>query len=201
MEKTAISISKGNVKMGEIKSVSLPPVITCAENCTCAKKCYAMRMYRRFKNTKESYNRNLEIFTTDPTEYWNQVNDTLCTSRFFRFHVSGDIPTYKYLLDMVETVRKNPHCDVLVFTKRYNYVNKALDSGVEFPKNLHILFSEWNGMNMYNPHNMPIAHVIFKGKEPKANWNICTGNCLECAKANVNCWALQNGEHVAFHEH
>lgn len=50
-------------------------------------------------------------------------------------------------------------------------------------------------------NNSIIAHVIFKGSEPKANWNICTGNCLECAKANVNCWALKNGEHVAFHEH
>ena len=196
-----VSISKGNIKMGEIKSVSLPPVLTCAENCTCAKKCYAMRMYRRFKQTKESYNRNLEIFTTNSTAYWKQIDSALCTSRFFRFHVSGDIPTYDYLLGMVETVRNNPHCDVLVFTKRYNFINKALYSGVEFPTNLHILFSEWAGMTMENPHNLPVAHVIFKGKEPEANWNICSGNCLECAKNKTNCWVLKNGEHVAFHEH
>lgn len=198
---TTISISKGNIKMGEIKSVSLPPVLTCAENCTCAKKCYAMRMYRRFPQTKESYNRNLEIFNSNPTSYWEQISDSLCTSRFFRFHVSGDIPTYDYLLQMIETVRNNPHCDVLVFTKRYNFVNKALENNIELPTNLHILFSEWPGMTMDNPYNMPIAHVIFKNAEPKANWNICTGNCLECAKHNKNCWALKNGEHVAFYEH
>lgn len=137
-----VSISKGNRKMGEIKSVSLPPVLTCAENCTCAKKCYAMRMCRMYKQTKAAYDRNLEIFTTDPDSYWEQVNDSLCTSRFFRFHVSGDIPTYNYLLGMIKSARNNPHCDILVFTKKYNLVNTALDNNVEIPSNLHILFSE-----------------------------------------------------------
>lgn len=198
---TRISISKGNRKMGEIKSVSLPPIITCAENCTCAKKCYAAKLCRIYKNVKESYNRNLEIFNNNPTSYWEQVNDSLCTSRFFRFHVSGDIPTYEYFIKMVETVRNNHHCDVLVFTKRFGFVNKALDNGMEIPTNLHILFSEWEGMTMNNPYNLPVAHVIFKGNNPEANWNICTGNCLECAKNKKNCWTLKNGEHVAFHEH
>jgi hypothetical protein len=196
-----ICISNGNRKMGEIKSVSLPPIITCAENCTCAKKCYAAKLCRLYKNVKESYNRNLEILKSNPSEYWKQVDEALCTSRFFRFHVSGDIPTYEYLIDMVNTVRNNPHCEVLVFTKRYAFINKAINSGVEIPKNLHILFSEWDGMIMDNPYNMPIAHVIFKGNEPQANWNICSGNCLECAKSNGKCWTLKNGEHVAFYEH
>ena len=196
-----ITISKGNRKMGEIKSVSLPPVVTCAENCTCAKKCYAMKMCRLYKNVKESYNRNLEIFNNNPTEYWEQVNDALCTSRFFRFHVAGDIPTYEYLIDMIDAARNNPHCDILVFTKRYGFINKALDNGIEIPMNLHLMFSEWEGMAMDNRHNLPVAHVIFKGNEPHDNWNICTGNCLECAKAKKNCWVLKSGEHVAFHEH
>lgn len=199
--KKTVSISKGNIKMGEIKSVSLPPVITCAENCTCAKKCYAMRMYRRFPQTKEAYNNNLELFNSDPTEYWKQINDTLYVSRFFRFHVSGDIPTYEYLLDMVKSAYNNPHCEILVFTKRYSFVNRMLDKGIKIPNNLHIIFSEWIGMKMDNPYNIPVAHVIFKNAEPEANWNICTGNCMECAKARKNCWALENGEHVAFHEH
>lgn len=33
-----ISISPGNQKMGYIPSVSLPPIITCANGCKCAKK-------------------------------------------------------------------------------------------------------------------------------------------------------------------
>lgn len=196
-----LSISKGNNKMGKIKSVSLPPIITCAENCTCAKKCYATKLCRIYKNVKESYNRNLEILRNNPDEYWNQISNVLSTSEFFRFHVSGDIPTYEYFVNMVNIVRNNPNCEVLVFTKRYGFVNKAMNSGMEIPKNLHILFSEWEGMKLDNPHNMPVAHVIFKGNNPESNWNICTGNCLECAKNNINCWAVKNGEHVAFHEH
>lgn len=196
-----ICISKGNRKMGEIKSVSLPPIVTCAEHCTCAKKCYAAKLCRIYKNVKESYNRNLEIFNNNPTEYWEQVNDAIAVSRFFRFHVSGDVPTYEYLIDMINVVKNNPHCDVLVFTKRYGFVNKAIDSGIEIPKNLHILFSEWDGMEMDNPYNMPVAHVIFKGEEPKPNWNICGGNCLNCTKTKDGCWTLKNGEHVAFYEH
>ena len=139
MEK--ISISKGNKKMGEIKSVSLPPIVTCAENCTCAKKCYAAKLCRIYKNVKESYNRNLNILENNPAEYWNQVNDSMCTSRFFRMHVSGDIPTYKYLVDMVRVVRNNPHCDVLVFTKRYDFVNKFIEEGHTIPNNLHLSIS------------------------------------------------------------
>ena len=196
-----VTISKGNSKMGEIPSVSLPPIVTCAENCTCAKKCYAFRMYRRYKNVKQSYDENLEVLENDSNEYWKQIDNTLYTSRFFRFHVSGDIPNYQYLLDMVNVVSNNPHCEVLVFTKQYGIVNKALDNGLELPRNLHILFSEWTGMKMDNKHNLPVAHVIFKNNYPESNWNICSGNCLECARNKMNCWTLKNGEHVAFHEH
>ena len=102
---------------------------------------------------------------------------------------------------MVNAAKNNPHCDILVFTKKYYFVNEMINSGTEIPHNLHILFSEWDGMTMDNPHNMPVAHVIFKGEEPKDNWNICTGNCLECAKKKKNCWVLKHGEHVAFYEH
>lgn len=201
MKNNKVCISKGNVKMGEIQSVSLPPIVTCVENCTCAKKCYAAKMCRRWKNVRESYNRNFEIFKNDSKMYWKQVDNALCMNRFFRFHVAGDIPTYNYLIDMIETVRNNPHCEVLCFTKRYGFVNRALANGVELPSNLHLIMSDWEGMNMENPYNLPVAHVIFKGEEPEENWNICSGNCLECAKANQNCWSIGKGEHVAFYEH
>jgi hypothetical protein len=195
-----VSISKGNKKMGEIQSVSLPPIVTCVSGCACAKKCYAKRMCR-YKNVKDSYDRNLEIYMNNPIEYWRQVNDAVCVSRFFRMHVAGDIPCYEYLLDMVTIASANPHCDILVFTKRYHFVNTFINNGGTIPTNLHLIFSEWEGMVMENQHNLPVAHVIFKGEQPKENWNICSGNCLECAKEKANCWSLQNGEHVAFYEH
>jgi hypothetical protein len=196
-----IRISKGNEKMGEIKSVSLPPIITCAKGCTCAKKCYAARFCNRRKNVREAYEKNLEILTNNPASYWEQVNDVVFLSRFFRFHVGGDIPNYEYLEKVVETAKNNPYCEILIFTKRYDFVNKMMDNGGQIPENLHLILSDWEGMEMPNPYNLPVSHVIFKGQNPEENWKICTGNCLECAKKGANCWTLKNGEHVAFHEH
>lgn len=200
-----ISISHGNKKMGEIPSVSLPPVVTCAKGCTCAKKCYAAKLCRIYKTVKQAYDRNLDILKSDPETYWNQVDDVLSVSRFFRFHVSGDIPDYEYLSEMVRKARKYPHCEILVFTKKYSMVNDWIfHHGAKpdaLPKNLHVLFSAWEGMAMSNPYSLPVAHVVFKGEEPEKEWNICTGNCLECAKNNRNCWAIGYGEHVAFYEH
>lgn len=196
-----ISISRGNSKMGEIPSVSLPPVITCAANCTCAKKCYAVKLCRIYKNVKASYDRNLNIWETSPAEYWKQVNDILSVSRFFRFHVSGDIPNYTYFLYMIDSAKNNPHCDILVFTKKYDIINTHLSTGEKLPKNLHIIFSEWEGMPTPNLYNMPVSRVIFRGQDTPENANICPGNCLECAKHKINCWNMKNGESVYFHEH
>lgn len=195
-----ISVSRGNSKMGEIPSVSLPPVITCASGCTCAKKCYAVKLCRIYKNVKESYARNLEMWENSPAEYWRQVNDILSVSRFFRFHVSGDIPNYTYFLYMIDSAKNNPHCEILVFTKKYDIINTHL-SHDRIPANLHIIFSEWDGMKIENPYNMPVSRVIFRGQETPENVNVCPGNCLECAKNKINCWNMKNGDSIYFHEH
>ena len=65
-----ISISLGNQKMGYIPSVSLPPVVTCANGCKCANKCYAARLCKIRKTVREAYERNLQILNTDPAAYW-----------------------------------------------------------------------------------------------------------------------------------
>ena len=85
-----VCISKGNSKLGEIKSVSLPSGLTCI-NCGCNKKCYAKKIERLRPNVRNSYIRNLNILEEDPQTYWREVEAAIMTSRFFRFHVSGDI--------------------------------------------------------------------------------------------------------------
>ena len=160
-----ISISPGNQKMGYIPSVSLPPVITCANGCKCAQKCYAAKLCRIRKSVREAYQRNLGILTSDPSAYWLQVKAAAMVTKYFRFHVSGDI---------------------------------GIDN---IPENLKIIFSAWPGMPMENPHNFPVANVIFKGQQPEENWKICGGNCAECACRGVGCWELKKGENIAFYEH
>ena len=196
-----ISISPGNSKMGVIPSVSLPPIKTCPAGCPCAKKCYAAKLCRIRKSVREAYERNLAAWNDDPAAYELQVKAAACTTRFFRWHVAGDIPGMEYLQMVFRIARELPGTEFLMFTKRYNLVNDLLYDE-DMPKNLHIIFSEWGeGWTVPNPHNLPTAAVIFKGEEPKDNWKVCGGNCTECACRGCGCWELKKGETIAFYEH
>ena len=195
-----VSISKGNSKMGYIPSVSLPPIITCANGCTCAKKCYAAKLCRIYANTRKAYARNLDILKNDMDNYFTQVKAAAMVTKYFRFHVSGDIYDMNYLDRMVKLAKELPGTTFLAFTKQYNFVNNFLQYAA-IPDNLKIIFSEWPGMKMHNPYNLPVAHVIFKGSTPADNWKICGGNCSKCACQGVGCWELKKGEHIAFYEH
>lgn len=196
-----VSISPGNTKMGAIPSVSLPPVITCPAGCPCAKKCYAAKLCRLRPSVRNAYTRNLEILNQDPLEYWRQVRNAAQNARYFRFHVSGDIPSAIYFFDMLQTARELPETHFLCFTKRYSIVNEFIERYGELPENLHLIFSEWDGLELDNPHNIPTAAVIFKGQEPRDNWKVCPGNCSDCAARGVGCWELKPGETIAFYEH
>ena len=195
-----VSISKGNSKMGFIPSVSLPPIVTCAKGCTCAKKCYAAKLCRIYGTVSKAYARNLAILKNDIDDYFIQVKAAAMVNKYFRFHVSGDIPDMNYLDRMVKLAQDLPGTTFLAFTKQYNFINNFLQYAA-IPDNLKIIFSEWPGMPMENPHNLPVAHVIFRGQQPADHWKICGGNCTECACRGVGCWELKTGEHIAFYEH
>lgn len=203
----AVSISKGNVKMGAIPSVSLPPVVTCCKDCPCAAKCYAAKICRLRPNVRKCYEMNLDLLLSDPGKYWADVRKAVSTTRYFRFHVSGDIIDDLYFFDMVLTAEMNPKTEILVFTKQYEIVNRYLDghSG-KLPENLHVIFSLWDpawNVRVKNPYDLPMSAVIFKGAEHTAEYfdKICPGNCFECACKGVGCWTLEKGETIAFYEH
>lgn len=132
-----VSISRGNEKLGSIQSVSLPSGLTCRE-CDCSRKCYARRIERRRPSVAAAYRNNLQILETEPEVYWREVEATIMLSRFFRFHVSGDIPNTTYFHIMMEIAKRNSHCEILCFTKKYEIVNGVLASGIPLPANLHI---------------------------------------------------------------
>ncbi len=197
-----VNISKGNNKMGAIKSVSLPAVTTCIQ-CACNKKCYAKRMENRWKNVREAYANNLNIVKTNPGLYWREIEAAIMLSRFFRFHVSGDILDNSYFKSMVEVAQRNPHCEILCFTKKYRIVNDAVQNGIEVPENLHIIFSAWDDLEMKNPNHFPEAHVRYRDGTTTASTNAkeCSGNCTDCAITDDGCWSLHFGEQVVFNEH
>jgi hypothetical protein len=199
-----VVISKGNIKMGQIQSVSLPPFITCSPLAYkfCGKKCYARKMCRLRPTVKESYDNNLKILLDDKEKFWREINAAVALSTYFRFHVAGDIFNAEYLERMVDVARKNKHCQILCFTKKYDLVNSYLTKH-RLPKNLHLIFSVWKGLEYIKPYNLPEAHIIYKDGTTTASdgAKYCSGNCTECATENKNCWTLKKGEQILFKEH
>lgn len=201
MKNNQVSISHGNTKMGAIPSVSLPACVTCNPSAPCFKKCYAMRLERRYKSVSNAYARNLDILSEDPASYWLQVKAAASMTRFFRYHVSGDIPNIDYFVQMVKTARDLPGTTFLAFTKQYPIVNAYLNNGGTIPANLVIIYSNWGAWKCENPHNLPVCEVVLKGSEPAPDWKVCGGNCTECACRGVGCWEVKHGETIAIYEH
>ena len=197
-----VKISKGNSKLGAIPSVSLPSIKTC-RNCACQEKCYAQKLERLRPAVRNAYQHNLEVWLKDPETYWREVEASIMMSRFFRFHVSGDIPSFKYLVNMVAIAKRQPHCEILCFTKKYNLVNEFIEQGGKLPSNLHMIFSGWVGLEMANPFSLPEAHVRYRDGSTTAREDAieCSGNCTECALTEGGCWNLQKGQQVIFNEH
>ena len=196
-----VKISPGNTKMGKIPSVSLPAIKTCRA-CACHTKCYAHRLEKLRPTVRNAYQNNLDLYMSDPDTYWREVEAAVMTSRYFRFHVSGDIPDESYFRNMVRVASRNPHCDILCFTKKYEIVNDFLETK-PLPANLHVVFSGWVGLPMDNPHALPEAHVLYRDGTTTARADAmhCGGNCTECAITDSGCWTLKRGEQIIFNEH
>ena len=197
-----ISISRGNAKMGAIPSVSLPSGITC-RTCGCINKCYARKLERLRPVVRNAYQHNLTILLEEPETYWREVEAAIMMNRYFRFHVSGDIPDADYFMNMIHIAERNNHCEILCFTKKYDIINDYLNTGHQIPLNLHMLLSAWDGLEMENPHNLPEAHVRYRDDTTTARSDAvrCGGNCAECALTDCGCWTLKPGEQVIFNEH
>lgn len=198
-----VSISSGNSKLGTIQSISLPAGLTCRNDCECSRKCYAKRIERRRPAVRAAYKNNYELLRSDPDTFWREVEAAIMMSRFFRYHVSGDIVDDEYFRKMVEIADRNKHCEILCFTKKYEIVNKFIASGGKLPDNLHVVFSVWRNLKMANPFHFPEAHVRYRdGTTTAPNDAVeCGGNCTECAMTDDGCWSLENGESVVFNEH
>jgi hypothetical protein len=201
MNNEKVTISKGNRKLGAIPSVSLPPCTTCNPEAPCFKKCYAVKVARIYKTAADSYGRNLRVLTDDPARYWEEVQAAAKMTKFFRYHVSGDVPNIEYFARMVTTAEMLPDTQFLAFTKQYKIVNDFMNNGGRIPPNLKIIFSNWGSWKCANPHGFPTCEVIFKGEEPAEDWKVCGGNCTECACRGIGCWELKHGETIAIYEH
>ena len=202
-----IHISAGNSKLGSIMNISLPPVVTCHNCSNCSKYCYAIRSYNRFTGTAAGWNENYLLFLTDPDRYFSDISKAVKTQRFFRWHVSGDIVSDRYLAGMIDVAFENPKVEFLAFTKAYQIVNDWIKNESDIPSNLHLLFSASPGVDMPNPYGIPECHINFA--DPALNTYCggaeyeyhCTGNCTECAINGCGCFFLKPGDVTIINQH
>lgn len=199
----SLSVPMGNVKMGAIPSVSTLPFITCPGCCgtSCGVKCYAAKIALLRPAVMRAYARNTALALYKPELYFKQLDATVSRFTSFRLHVSGDIINAAYFENVVKIAAKNPHCKILMFTKRYNVVNDYINARGALPENLKVLFSGWQDLKPDNPHSLPETAVIYPGDTVPDNWKICGGNCFECLCRGCGCWETKNGETIAFHLH
>lgn len=200
-----IKISTTNSKLGVIPSINLPTTV-CRHDAPCKKGCYAKKGNWLFPNVKESLANNLASYISDSESFFNQVidylNKGLVSYRYFRWHSSGEIVDYTYLLGIIKVAKKCKQTKFLCYTKKFDLVNKYLNTGAKLPSNLSIVFSGWDkDFVIDNPYGLPTTLVDFKDKALNANIPNdafeCVGSCEICQK----CWNLKKGKSVVFHQH
>lgn len=199
-----MKITNGNTKLSaSIPSINLPAGITCRTDAPCFRECYAKRGNFMYKNIKKCYKENLDHYLKDSKSYFDdiiaQINKPLIIYKYIRWHSSGDIVDFNYLLGMIRVAKACKSVKFLAFTKKYDLVNKYLDEGGELPKNLKIVFSGWDeSWKVDNPYNLPIALVRFKNdKRDFSKYKECIGKCYDC----VACWKLKKGQTIVFDKH
>lgn len=191
-----LSISNGNTKLGKIPNLNLPPGVSCIKDAPCLKECYAMKAWRQYKNVRNSWQRNLDLWTTDPVEFESQIDSWFSYKKRkparFRWHSAGDIPSQEYFDMMVRVAKRNPGTLFLAFTKRY-CLNLEHDA-----ENLSVIFSRWPGLEFPAAlSDKPQAHFVNGDQttlEITDDVPDCPGCCVHCS----SCW---RGKSVTFHKH
>lgn len=191
-----VHISKSNMKLGKIPSVSLPPVLSCTNCSHCKLSCYALKAWRMYPSTRKAWNENYALLQTDPEGYFNGVGEYLekYTTPLFRWHVAGDIINKMYMDNMIQLACNYMDTKFLAFTKNYQVAVKVQDI---LPDNLSIVLSAWPGLDLPIT-SLPIAFMQDGTETRVYNAIECSGLCESCGK----CWNLREiGKNVVFKKH
>ena len=108
--------------------------------------CYAMTgFYNMFKKKHEAnhdrklnnYYKDTKLWTSTFSSYLNKYEK----SGYFRWFDSGDIPSYDFLLNIVNIAKNTPNIKHWLPTKEYKLINKFYKQGNSVPSNLVIRVS------------------------------------------------------------
>ena len=161
-----ISLVKGNSKLGKgVYAFNLLPGDepistkdkgqltnvrgTCGGCCDgCKNYCYAISDARRYHNTCiPSLAKNTLIIRHDMDGGFNQIKNEIISkkAKVLRWHSSGEIESYDYLLHMVKLAVELSDVKFYFYTKRFGFVEKYLKECGALPDNLICNISEWKG--------------------------------------------------------
>lgn len=189
-----VHISKENMKLGKICSVSTAPIKGCVPGVPCVRECYAMKAYRLRPVVRKAWDENMEFARVDMGGFFDQIGGFLDRNnkKFFRWFVGGDIPNQEFL-DLMNVLASDfSQTRFLAFTK-----NHGLDFSNLNP-NLVIIASMWPN---WGNSNIPLRKAWMQdGSENRVPGNAleCTGACDQC---NM-CWHLPDlNRDVVFHKH
>ena len=191
-------ISMGNSKIGKCMNVSLAPVITCKNCGKCKNFCYDIKACLQYLNVRIARAKNTALFLYDRENFFNQLWDRMSKrkkNKFLRFHVSGEIMDINHLEYMIKTAKRFPDFVIWTYTKMYWIVNEyiRIHGGNKncIPENFSIMYSEWKGLPIDNPYNMPVFRCVYP-EEEKPDCMKCPGNCDICKANNIGCVAAQS---------
>lgn len=203
VDKLHVYFAQGNMKTNTVRSVSLMPILNCGNCEKCANLCYDIRNDCCYKGCRTARARNAAILEADPERYFKEIETFVATERAFRYHIGGDIVDMNYLENIVGIAERTPHCEFLIFTKMFKLVNDYLREHKVFPKNFHLIFSNWVGQEQDNPFNLPTSNPLFQDGSTTAHdgaqW--CSGDCTECFRTGEGCWTLSKSEEIIFPVH
>ena len=202
----AVCISKGNRKIGRVDNVSTAPIICCRNCKECKHCCYDIKACMRYKNVMKARARNTALALYDRTSYFEQIFTHVMRmkKKYFRWHVGGDILDLDYLVRVVAIARLLGNKVFWLYTKNYDIVNQCIAENGPLPSNLHVMYSEWDGVKLVNPYDQPVFSCRLKGGNKNHSDEYfhtlykCPGNCEACIKAGRGC---VSGETAYVDEH
>lgn len=214
-----ISLIKGNIKLGKsVYTFNLLPgdkplttktrgqltnvCGTCGGCCDgCESVCYAVRDAKLHHNAViPSAGKNTVIMQHDPDMMFDQLKEELIKKKaqVLRYHSSGEIPSYEYLLHMVKLAVELPDIKFYFYTKRFGFMEKYLKECGALPENLICNISEWKGntagyelpgLNKFiyddgtDPSLEKLVHCPAVGKDGHPTGITC-GQCKRCFSKN-----------------
>lgn len=203
-----VKFSLGNRKTGNlVPSVSLIPVADCGNCAFCSRGCYDVRNVCYQTTVQKARANNSAIARDDMDRFFLEVYGFVVERKckFFRYHIGGDILDLGYLEHMVDIAGRVPDCQFLAFTKMYGLVNRYIEVFGTIPDNLHIIFSDWRNARFDNPYNFPVSSPLWEdgttGPHCTDSRFLCPGNCSECGRLHIGCWAAGAGDTILFEAH